>query len=258
MNVRRILTVTFCGAVAIAGLASPARAADVTFTGSQGSLAASVQFQSSGTQLIVTLTNTGAPAAVPADILTNLLFNCSGCGTLTGVSAITSGPTFQNGVQISPTNSPVGGEWALVTSGGGNFQIASSGANGAGASDPLFPPGTNLDGPAAPAGFNYGIASTISGSANQGLTSNPITLHDVVFTLTCSQNCTDASFSNIVFQYGTSANEPSFGGGTGTGTGTATGTGQNVVPEPTSLLLFGSGLAATAYRARRKKTEKDS
>ena len=253
---RRTLTVTFCAALAIAALASPARAADVTLTGSQGSLAASVRFQSSGTQLIVTLTNTGGPAAVPADILTNVLFNCSGCGTLTGVSAITSGPTFQNGIQLSPTNTAVGGEWALVTSGGGNFQIASSGANGAGASDPLFPPGIDLDNPAAPAGINYGIANTISGSANQGVTSNPITLHDVVFTLTCSQNCTNATFSNVLFQYGTSANEPSFGGGTGTGTGSATG--QNVVPEPTSLLLFGSGLAATAYRARRKKTEKDS
>jgi hypothetical protein len=252
--VRRILSVTFCAAMAIAVLASPARAADVIFTGSQGSLAASVQFVTSGTQLVVTLTNTGGAAAVPADVLTNVLFNCSGCGTLTGVSAVTSGATLQNSLQISPSGTAVGGEWALVTSAGGNFQIASSGANGAGASDPLFPPGVDLDNPAAPAGINYGIANTISGSANQGVTANPITLHDVVFTLACSQNCANASFSNIVFQYGTSANEPSFGGGTGTGTAS----GQNLVPEPTSLLLFGSGLAATAYRARRKKNPKDS
>ena len=252
---RRILIVTFCAAITVAALAPPARAADVLFTGSQGTLSASAEFIT-GQQLVVILTNTGSPAAVPADVLTNLLFTCSGCGTLTGVSALTSGPTFQNGLQVSPTNSPVGGEWALVTGANGSFQIASSGANGAGASDPLFPPGTNLDGPAAPAGFNYGIVSSISANANQGLTSNPITTDDVHFTLNCSAvgGCANATFSNVVFQYGTSPNEPSFGGGTGSGSAS----GQNVVPEPTSLLLFGSGLAATAYRARRKKTEKDS
>jgi hypothetical protein len=88
----------------------------------------------------------------------------------------------------------------------------------------------------------------------------PLTHHDVIFQLTCSVTCTNATFSNVTFQYGTSSTEPSFGGGTGTGqnTGTGTATGQNLVPEPTSLLLFGSGLAATAYRARRKKGQKDS
>ena len=249
MNVRRILSVTFCAAMAVATLASPARAADITFGGSQGTLSATARFQTSGTQLIVTLTNTGSASVDPASVLTNLLFNCSGCGTLTGVSAITSGPTFQNGVQISPSGTAVGGEWALVTSGGGSFQIASSGANGAGSSDPLFPPGTDLDPPLNPNGLNYGIANTISASANSGVTGVPITLHDVVFTLTCSVNCTNATFSNVLFQYGTNgATEPSFGG-------TDSG-GQNLVPEPTSLLLFGSGLAMTAYRARRKKQQK--
>jgi hypothetical protein len=46
-------------------------------------------------------------------------------------------------------------------------------------------------------------------------------------------------------------------GGTfgGTGTGAGGGTGQPLVPEPTSLLLFGSGLTMAAYRARRARKQ---
>jgi hypothetical protein len=46
-----------------------------------------------------------------------------------------------------------------------------------------------------------------------------------------------------------------FGGGTGGGTGAGGGTGQPLVPEPTSLLLFGSGLTMAAYRARRARKQ---
>jgi hypothetical protein len=49
------------------------------------------------------------------------------------------------------------------------------------------------------------------------------------------------------------------GGGTGGGSGQGAGggTGQPLVPEPTSLLLFGSGLSMAAYRARRARKQKN-
>jgi hypothetical protein len=49
------------------------------------------------------------------------------------------------------------------------------------------------------------------------------------------------------------------GGGTFAGTGGAGSggsSGQPLVPEPTSLLLFGSGLSMAAYRARRARKQK--
>jgi len=202
--------------------------------------------------LTVTLTNNQGPALVPADILTALFFSCTGCGTLTTVSAVSSGPTYLNFGTINDTGKVVGGEWAygagLAGAPGGATQgISSSGFGLFG--DANFP-GGNLDGPVAVDGPQYGIVSSVGAGANAGVSANPLTGHDVIFVLNCSANCLNATFTNVSFQFGTALTEPNFGG---TGPG-----GQDIVPEPTSLLLFGSGLAMTAYRARRKKQQKDS
>ena len=56
-----------------------AEAAPITFSGSSGTRAASVTFDTSGTNLIVTLTNTSAfDALVPIDILTAVFFSLAG------------------------------------------------------------------------------------------------------------------------------------------------------------------------------------
>ena len=254
VNVRRLLTASLCLAAGLA-LATPASAAPQVFSFQNTTLGASVTFTASGTTLNVHLVNTGGTLSsdvlIPANVLTNVLFNCTGCGTLAAVSATSSGATFVGSGIVLASGQNVGGEWALAGS-AGSFQIASSGANGAGQAN--FN-GGNLAGPTAVDGLQYGIvpAGDNTATGNPDILSTELTHDDVNFVLTCSVDCSNAVFSGVVFQYGTSADtEPSFGG---TGPG-----GQNLVPEPTSLLLFGSGLAMTAYRARRKNRQpkKDS
>jgi hypothetical protein len=257
--------VTFSAVAAFAAFASPARATDVTPTFASGSLAASVHFVTVGSTLTITLTNTsGADVGVPADVLTAVFFSCTGCGTLTTVSANTSGPTYVDAAIATvgangfngATGLNVGGEWAYAAGigggpGGATQGISSSGFNFFGGGN--FN-GSNLEGPDAVNGLNFGIVPNADNPAtgNGGTAGRPLTHNDVTFVLTCSVNCSAATFNNVSVQYGTSLSETNIGGGTGGGSG------QTLVPEPTSLLLFGSGLAMTAYRARRKKQQKDS
>jgi hypothetical protein len=251
VSVRRFLVLGWCLAATLA-LATPARAADFTWSFTSGGLGAQAVFHDlGGGQLQITLTNTGTGDVVaPSDVLSALLFNCS-CGTLVPVSAITSGPVVLNGGTVFPTNTNVGGEWAYGT--GTTRVITSMGAfNGIG--QPNFN-GNNLQDPASLDGIEFGIVpSTENGVGNGGIITQDLIQHDVVFVLSGFNG--NLNFTDVSFQYGTSLDEPNFGGGTGTGSGG--GSGQTLVPEPTSLLLFGSGLAMTAYRARRKKQQKDS
>src|ERR1043165_3374104 len=118
-----------------------------TFTGSSGSLSAEANFSLSGTTLTITLTNTSsADCLVPTDVLTAIYF--SSPAGVSPVSATVAAGTVYN--FASTTN--VGGEWAYNGNG-----LSSSGLGLFGPSD-LFG-GTNLQGPVAPAGVQFGIVS---------------------------------------------------------------------------------------------------
>jgi len=253
--VRRLLmTVGFCVGGALA-LATPARAADFVFSlGTSGTgLAASATFHDAGAgNLEITLANIGGDVDDPPDVLTTLFFNCS-CGTLTPVSAVLAGgSTVLFGADGGGN---VGGEWAYLGSvagpGGATRGISSSGMGGLFGS-PNFG-GPDLNGQAALGGLGYGITSAVDNptTGNAAVTGgNELIQNSVKFTLSGFNG--NMSFSNISFQYGTSMTEPNLGGGTGGGSG------QQLVPEPTSLLLFGSGLSMVAYRTRRRKENKSS
>ncbi len=228
----------------LVGLASAA-SATVTFTGVAANLAASASFTVTGTTVTLVLTNTSAfDVTNPAEVLTGVFFDIVGFppNTLTPVSAaLTAGSTvFYGGTDAGGV---VGGEWAygnaLAGAPGGAFLGTSSSGFG------LFGgsnfPGSNLQGPVAVDGVQYGITSAgdnlvLGNAAVTG--GNGLIQNSVTFTLTAGSTFSEGDISNVSFQYGTSLSEPNVPS----------------VPEPGTLLALGSGLLALgAAKAKRRK-----
>jgi hypothetical protein len=240
---RRALSVT---AAVLASATGASAGGPEPWIGAHGNLGASVDFATSGTDLIVTLTDTStADVLVPSDVLTAVFFNVSGAPlSLTRTSAVLPagsvvlfGGTDPGGV--------VGGEWAYKSglSGpeGTSYGISSSGLNMFGPAD-LFP-GNNLQGPASKDGLQYGITSAGDNPAtgNSAVTGdNALIKNQVVFTLGGLPPGFDpfTSVTSVAFQYGTAiGTESNFPG--------------RPVPEPAPLaLLAGAGLIF-ARRGRR-------
>lgn len=200
-------------------LCGRASATAITFNGSSGSLAASVTFDTSGTDLIVTLTNTSInDVLVPADILTAVFWNVNGDPlSLTRTSAVLNAGSSVVFGSTDPGN-VVGGEWAYKSGlmgapFGTTYGISSSGFGLFGPGD-VFP-GTNLQGPADPDGLQYGITSAgdNTGTGNTPVTgTNALIKNSVVFTLSGLPKEFDPSESikGVVWQYGTALDEPHF------------------------------------------------
>ena len=226
-------------AVAITGLliSSFAGASPLTVPVSQGSLAAKAVFDVSGTDLIVTLTNTSSSDVMaPADVLTALFFDSATPLTLARTSATLSigsvvhfGSTDPGGV--------VGGEWAYGSGlagapHGSAYGISSTGVNLFGPGDRF--PGNDLQPPASPDGVQYGITSTGDNVANGNATvtgANALIQNEVVFVLSGLPANFDPStqISNVNFQYGTDLSEPN-------------------IPEPGTLGLLAVGVLGMLRR----------
>src|SRR5688572_31723901 len=146
---------------AIMFAAVPAHAAAITFTGSDsGGRAAKVTFENIGNTLVMRLKNTSmADVGVPNQVLTGVFFKVTGNPLLTATSAVLgagSSVLFDS----APAGGNVGGEWAYrngLNQYGGNTGISSTGLNLFGSGNRF--PGSNLDGPDAPDGLQYGITS---------------------------------------------------------------------------------------------------
>jgi hypothetical protein len=230
--------------------APPAVAGPISYSFSSGDRAAQVDFVRSGSDLIVTLTNTSvADALVPTDILTAVFFDVSGNPLLTRTSALvplSSAVLVGNsGADVTPLDRIVGGEWSYLNSisdpPAHNEGISSTGVGTFGPGNRF--PGANLQGPTSPNGVQYGITTAGDNllTGNGGLSGEHLIKNAVVFKLAGFGSEPDSVITAARFLYGTSLEEPQF-----------EGTLFTPVPEPSSLVLAMLGVAAFALTRLRK------
>lgn len=202
-------------AAAVLAVAGSTFADSVTFSASGGGRAASAVFATSGTNLVVTLTNTStSDVSEPIFVLTGVYFDVSGGAlSLTRTSALLNAGSTVINAASQPAGGNVGGEWAYKGGlsgavGGAAYGISSSGLGLFGPGDRF--PGANLDGPTSPDGLQYGITSAgDDASTNNGGTNTPLIKNSVVFTLGGLPLGFDlARIGNVGFQYGTALSEP--------------------------------------------------
>lgn len=229
----------FWGIGAFAMLVSAASAGTLSVSLAAGNLAASATFEVVGSELEVTLTNTSTfDVMVPADVLTAVFWDVSGSSLgLAGGSAVL-GPGSVVHFGISDPGGVVGGEFSYLEgiSGplGAAYGISASGFGIFGESSRF--PGSDLDGPAAPNGLNYGLVSDGDsvGTGNSPVTGDvPLIQNQVVFRLSGLPSGFDpeSMISNVNFQYGTDLSEPN-------------------LPEPGALALLLVGACVALRRGR--------
>lgn len=233
-------------------MSGTAQATSVTFSGAAGTRSASATFSTIGASLVVALTNTSvSDVLVPTDVLTGVFFSVAGDPNLASTSAVlASGSTVAFGP--APSGGVVGGEWAYKDGLSGAPRGADEGISSAGLGlfgNPTFP-GSNLQGPAAVGGMQYGILSAGDNSAtgNAPVTgANAFIKNAVIFTLSGLPPGFDpaaaGAISKVSFQYGTNLSEPNIEGGRVVAT---------VVPEPASIVLMGVGVGLVIRRLRRR------
>ncbi len=244
MRQAAIISAAFVGLTAISGntLGALIVSGSGSGFGSAGTKSASVAFDLSGTDLLVTLTNSAASdVLVPADVLTAVLFDVSGGPvSLTRTSALlANGSTVFYDPSGQPQSNTVGGEWAYRSAlagapGGRAYGISATGLGLFGPGDRF--PGPDLSSPASPAGIDYGLLSAGDDTAtgNGGITgSGGLIKNSATFTLSGLPAGFDLGrINNVYFLYGSAIGEGGF------------------TPAPGSLMTLGAAGLACSRRRR--------
>ncbi len=249
------LWLVFAVVVALSLGAVPAMATSITFSGTGPgvagiTLSASAVFDITGNVLTIVLTNTAANANdkskdVPGNALTGVFFDLTGNRTLTPVSATVVagtilGTSYCYTGMCDSTTTNVGGEFRFDTGSGfpADYGVASAGYIG-GSGNMVGP---DLAPPAAVDGPNFSLIGTGAFSPNGGLGSVPLIQSSVTLVLSGVTGLTTSDISGVSFQYGTALDEANI-------------PGTPSVPEPTSLLLLGSGIASLGIASLRRRNK---
>lgn len=214
------------------GTASPARADAVSFNFSgniSGGVAGTVAFTVTAPgSLTVAITNTeGNPRSV-GQLISDLVFNV---GSMTGPATMMS----SSGQEVSiakttgiATPGSVGNTmWGINSSSTGTIILSAL----------LSGPSNLIIGPGGVGGVYTNARGSIAGNPAH----NPFLMGTVDFDLTVPGLTSVSQLSNISVSFGTS-----------TGSTLSVGTSTATTPEPSSLLLLGTGLLALGFTVRRR------
>lgn len=253
------LTVVMASQMPQAYAASMTFSATGTNSATSSSLSSSVIFNDSLNpgKLTITLTNLGAGAKAPSDVLTSLFWDYNGSSPLNlslasaTAATVTQKNTNTTTSNVNLLNTPNGQEWAFASTTNASGLGGNVSAAGAVAVTQQYGLGTAglgiFQGIGGSSQQKYGIINGYDSGANAPIKNNPFVNNSATFVLSGLTAGFDIKkISNLRFQYGTNLNEA-------TTYYIAPPPPPQKVPEPSAAVALGL-FAIGGFRVVKKKS----